>query len=206
MSKRVFVDANVLVSRTLRDWLCLLRAEIPSMFQLHTTEDVLAETIATLRAPHPSRDGGATTRLRAAILGSIDELVPDFPGDVPWHGGDPKDQHVHAAAVASHAEVLLTEDRGFHDLDDLPYEVLRCDDFFVLVDDVASWHVRSTVRRMNRYWSARSVPHPGLTAALSRAGCPEFARRVDSHLRACSGSTDEPPSDAESLTGPATSR
>jgi predicted nucleic acid-binding protein len=187
MPKRVFVDANVWVSRTLRDWLCLLRAEIPSMFQLHTTEDVLAEAVARLRELHPQRDGGATTRLRAAIIASIDELVDDFPGGTPWSGTDAKDQHVHAAAVAARAEVLLTEDRGFHELDGLPYEVLCCDDFFVLVDDAVSWHVRATVRRMNRYWATRPAPHVGLSTALVRAGCPAFARRVDGHLRACSG-------------------
>jgi predicted nucleic acid-binding protein len=184
MSKRVFVDANVWVSRTLRDWVCLLRAEVPSVFQLHTTEDVLAETVARLRELHPHRDGGATTRLRAAIIASIDELVDDFPGDVPRSGADPKDQHVHAAAVAAQADVLLTEDRGFHDLDDLPYDVLACDDFFVLVDDAVPWHVRATARRMDRYWATRPGAHAGLGAALTRAGCPTFARRVDAHLRA----------------------
>lgn len=187
MPKRVFVDTNVLVSRTLRDWVCLLRAEIPWMFQLHTTEDVLAETIATLRALHPQRDGGATTRLRAAILGSIDELVADFPGDVPWSGTDPKDRHVHAAALSARAEVLLTEDRGFHALDDLPYEVMCCDHFFVLVDDTSPWGVRATVRRMNGYWASRPGPHPGLVTALVRAGCPAFALRVADHLRAGDG-------------------
>jgi predicted nucleic acid-binding protein len=195
MPKRVFVDANVWVSRTLRDWVCMLRAEIPSMFQLHTTEDVLAETIARLRELHPQRDGGATTRLRAAIIASIDELVDDFPGGTPWIGADPKDQHVHAAAVAAHADVLLTEDRGFHDLDDLPYEVLRCDEFFLLVDDAVSWHVRATVRRMNQYWSARPARYAGLATALERAGCPGFARRVDRHLRACSGTPVGRPGD-----------
>src|SRR4051812_14658015 len=100
MLQRVFLDANVLCSRTLRDWTCLLRLRTDGMFQLHTTEDVLAETIRTLRRLRPDLPGGAVTRLRTAVLGAIDELVEDFDATVPYTGSDPDDRHVHAAALA----------------------------------------------------------------------------------------------------------
>lgn len=90
MVQRVFVDANVFVSRTLRDWICLLRAEIPAMFQLHTTEDVLAEALYTLRRNRKDADGGETVHIRQAILESIDEVLADFDGSVAYSGGEPR--------------------------------------------------------------------------------------------------------------------
>ena len=54
----VFVDANVLYSRTLRDWLGLLYTlpEYP-LFQVYWSEDVLAETLYNLRRSHPEWPG-----------------------------------------------------------------------------------------------------------------------------------------------------
>ena len=188
MLQRVFVDANVLCSRTLRDWTCLLRLRTDGMFQLHTTEDVLAETVRTLRRKYPELPGGAVTRLRAAVLGAIDELVEDFDATVPYAGQDPDDRHVHAAAEACRAHVLLTEDQGFTPTDAANYEVYRCDDFFLLVDDSAPGAVRDVVRQQAHYWSARpEAKRRGLADALRDAGCPQFAARVESHLRVLAG-------------------
>ncbi|WP_309886472.1 PIN domain-containing protein [Curtobacterium sp. 320] len=188
MLQRVFVDANVLCSRTLRDWTCLLRLRTDGMFQLHTTEDVLAETIRTLRRKHPTLPGGAVTRLRAAVLGAVDELVEDFDATVAYGGSDPDDRHVHAAAEACRAHVLLTDDRGFASDDAANYEVYRPDDFFVLVDDSAPAAVRDVVRQQTRYWASRpDEKRRGLADALRDAGCPAFAARVESHLRVLAG-------------------
>lgn len=135
--QRIFVDANVLYSRSLRDWLFLLRSETEGMFQIHTTEDVLAETEYRLRRNNPTMLGGVITDLRKKITDSIDELVGDYDATIPYGGPDPHDRHVHAAAIASHAHILLTNDAGFEGSDEEPYEVFNCDDFFILVDDSA---------------------------------------------------------------------
>jgi predicted nucleic acid-binding protein len=188
MHQRVFVDANVFCSRTLRDWTCLLRMQTDGMFQLHTSEDVLAEALHTLRRLRPERSGGAVTRLRAAILASIDELVGEFDATIGYEGSDPDDRHVHAAAVACGAHVLLTEDRGLEAQTRAPYEVHRCDEFFTLVDDSAPWAVRDVVRRQVAYWAGRpQAERRGLARALREAGCPTFAERVERHLRFLAG-------------------
>ncbi len=186
MLNRIFVDANVLVSRTLRDWVCLLRAEIPAMFQLHTTEDVLAEALHAFRRIRKDAPGGAVTRMRAAIVGSMDEVLDDFDATIPYGGTDPDDRHVHAAAVSCQADILLTEDAGFVESDQTPYEVYRCDDFFCLVDDSAPEHVRNVVLLMSRYWRSRPDSRP-LDEQLVAAGCAQFAERVTAHLRFLSG-------------------
>jgi predicted nucleic acid-binding protein len=56
---RVLVDANVLYSKTLREWLALLylRQE-DEIYSVYRTEDVLAETIHRLRRHHPHWNGG----------------------------------------------------------------------------------------------------------------------------------------------------
>jgi len=63
--------------------------------------------------------------------------VEDFVVDGTFTGAV-NDQHVHAAAVACQAEIVLTSDGGFTApgvVEELPYEVYPPDEFFVLVDD-----------------------------------------------------------------------
>lgn len=185
--QRVFVDANVLYSRSLRDWLFLLRSETEGMFQIHTTEDVLAETEYRLRRNNPTMAGGVITDLRKKITESIDELVGDYDATIPYTGRDPHDRHVHAAAIASQANILLTNDDGFVGSDEDPYEVFNCDDFFILVDDSASWHVERVTANQVNYWSKKTGPRKTLAAALADADCPEFAKRVQKHVEKLSG-------------------
>ena len=185
--QRVFVDANVLYSRTLRDWLFLLRRETEGMFQIHTTEDVLAETAYRLRRSNPTMAGGVIRDLREKITSSIDELVGDYDATIEYSGDDPNDLHVHAAAIASEAHILLTADQGFDGSDDDPYEVFTCDDFFILVDDSASWMVERVTANQNAYWSQKEGGRKSLSQALKDSGCPKFALRVEGHLRTLSG-------------------
>jgi len=185
--QRVFVDANVLYSRTLRDWLFLLRRETEGMFQIHTTEDVLAETEYRLRRNNPTMAGGVITDLRKKITTSVDELVGDYDATIPYAGQDPDDRHVHAAAIASQAHILLTGDAGFIGSDDEPYEVFRCDEFFILIDDSASWLVERVTADQINYWNKKIGNRKTSAQALSDAGCPEFAKRVEKHAEKLSG-------------------
>lgn len=51
---KVFLDANILYSRTLRDWFCILSQESGvDGIALHWSEDVLAEMIYHLRKKNP---------------------------------------------------------------------------------------------------------------------------------------------------------
>lgn len=134
--QRIFVDANVLASWTLHSWLFMLREASTAMFSLLTTEDVLAETLYTWRRRYPDADGSLITNFRSRFENAFDEIVHDFNGQVPYSGVDPHDRHVHAAAVASHADILLTCDEGLlhqPDADSLPYSPYHPDDFFVLM-------------------------------------------------------------------------
>jgi len=187
MSTRVLVDANVLYSRTLRDWLALLYLESDSLFSVYWTEDILAETMYHLRRDHPDWPGHKTRAVSEKIRGTFEGgRVEDFVPDGSFVGPDPHDQHVHAAALACRASILLTADSGFsnsaaREAESL-YEVYEPDDFFVLVDDSAPDTVRAVVSKQQHYWLTRQG-RANLPQALITAGCNCFADRVRSHLQ-----------------------
>jgi predicted nucleic acid-binding protein len=179
---RVFVDSNVFVSRTIRDWLFLLRQETDGMFQTHSTVDVIAESVRAVRRIRPRLDGAITHELQRRLIHNLDELQTSFDGTIPFAGSDRDDFHVHAAAVASRADILLTSNgRDFGDPATLPYDVWTPDEFFVLVDDSAPAHVARVTADQHRYWSAKSSKRD-LADALVAADCPRFAARVARHV------------------------
>lgn len=187
MVTRVLADANVLHSRTLRDWLLLLALESRgSTFTLHYTEDILAETIATIRRGRVDLDGKAMTAIEDKIRGSMTSRIEEYPPSPQSPLADAKDRHVHSAAVAGHIGILVTADRGFLDLaesvtDNLPYEILCPDAFLVLIDDSSPQLVQTTTKRQHTYWTQRGVSN--LATKLRSSGCQEFADRVAGHLR-----------------------
>lgn len=189
---RIFVDANVLMSRTIRDWLCLLRVESKGgMFTLVTSEDVLAEVEYHLRRKIPDADGEVIVSLRGKIVSSFDEVLTGFPGNLSNPTSDPNDQHVHCGAISSGAEILLTLDSGFLDLEEqvldvLPYEVMTPDSLFLLIDDSASRIVRRTTVRQLAYWHEKRLSS-SLASKLRSSKCDLFANRVEEHLKNLSG-------------------
>lgn len=198
MATGVLADANVLWSRTLRDWLFQLRLEANGMFTVQATEDILAEVIYTLRREHPEWDGSKITRIRDHLSTFLDERIEAYPTDGSYPLSDPDDRHVHAAAVAGESDKLLTCDTGWLNLsedllDQLPYEVHHPDSFFVLVDDSASWVVRAVTLTQAQYWYSREG-EVDLAGQLRKAACPEFAERVAHHLMTidCSEITGSP--------------
>ncbi|GLW91587.1 hypothetical protein Aglo03_24030 [Actinokineospora globicatena] len=187
MIMRVFVDANVLYSRTLRDWLALGQSLSPGeVYRVYWTEDVLAETLYHLRRDHPDWDGAKIAKLRDRLAAVFaDGRVEDFVVDDSYQGADGNDRHVHAAAVACRADVLLTGDKGFvvagAEADALPYEVYRPDEFFLLVDDIAPRLVAGVTREQTEYYLRVGGGRADLAEKLSGAGCPRFAERVRAH-------------------------
>lgn len=179
------MDANVLFSKTLLDWLFLLKLHNRGMFQVHTTEDVCAEVLANMRDLRPQAPGHYTARRLELIRENLDEVIPDFPAGLPFTGADPHDYHVHAAAIAAQADLILTCNAAT-DITRVPdqetYEVMHPDHFFCLVAESSPSGLREVVPRQLEYWSARP-DHLQLDDALRKADCPEFACLVRQELR-----------------------
>jgi hypothetical protein len=183
MVTRVFVDADVLFSRTLRDWLFMPKLESSGgMYTVATSVDVIAEATARYRDRHPKAPGGVITSMFKLIEENIDERVEQYTIDDSFVGDDPGDAHVDAAARACRADVLLTVDGGWHkmtdeQLDVLPYEPQRPDDFFCIVEASSPNLIQKVIVKQMTYWFKKNGA-VDLPAALRAAGCPEFADRV----------------------------
>ncbi|WP_298040090.1 hypothetical protein [uncultured Microbacterium sp.] len=188
----VFADANVLYSKTLRDWLFLLRHETSGeLFTVASSNDVIAEVLYWIRKNNTAGPGHLTSRAKQLIEESLDEIVRDFPAGMTFPGDDDHDTHVHAAAMTCGATYLVTDDGGFHSLAAaLPYEVHSADTFFQLIAENVPQAVDNVIRRQISYYRDRSN-NKTLSSALSTAGCPRFAAIVHQHLQAMSmgGST-----------------
>lgn len=101
------------------------------------TEDFLAETVRNFRKSHPNVAGGYI----ADVVAKVRETFPE--GRVrgyecpPWEL-DPGDAHVHGAALAGGADILLTANVSHFigencDPDELSYEVYAPDNFLMPV-------------------------------------------------------------------------
>lgn len=181
------MDANVLFSRTLRDWTLLLRnASGGLMFTVGASEDILAETVARLRDAHPTFSGGNIARLRRHLESQLDEIIDEFEIADWMLVEDEGDAHVRAAAVAGQFDMLLTSDRGL--LADAErekhasYEPIHPDDFFVLVFDSAPEVVDEVMGLQLRYFMNRDG-EADLPRWMENSGCPNMAERLREHLR-----------------------
>jgi len=182
---RVFVDANVWFSRTLRDWIGVLYVTPDDPpFVVHWSEDVLAEVLYHLRKKHPHWHGERITGIRDQLARTFEAgRVAAFEIDPTYRGRDAGDAHVHAATLACGADVLVTCNvADFNGGDNgAPYEVMLPDEFLVLVDDATPHLVRAAAERMESYWRSRGR-QDDLPSMLRRAGCPQFATRLERHL------------------------
>ncbi|OFR63004.1 PIN domain-containing protein [Corynebacterium sp. HMSC078H07] len=185
MPQRVFIDANVLASRTILDWLFALQCLSRGMFTFHTSQDVLAETSRALRRKYPFAPGRIIDHRITKISAVVEEIIQDFPGELPFDGMDRDDYHVHAAAVASYADIILTNNSK-EDITRSPdvqhYEILGADEFLMLVHDSAPQLVLTCTKQQLDYWQTQEN-FRGLDDALRRADCPNFARAVREALK-----------------------
>ena len=78
--QKVFVDANILFSKTLMDWLFFLREENSGMFQLISTQDVFSEVLYNMRKNNPRAPGIRVSRRLELMKKCMDSIVSDFPG------------------------------------------------------------------------------------------------------------------------------
>jgi predicted nucleic acid-binding protein len=190
MNVRVLVDASVLASRALRDWLLLLRDEAgeSSPFTLVYTEDLVAETIKAIRRMHPALEGRDITRIHDKIVQFMDDRIEDYrSGQDEERIKDVFDRHVHAAAVAG-ADVVITADKGFLNLseetkDGLPYVIYSADEWLQEVDDYDRDLVIRVLERQIAYRTGSRQHDFDFPKQLEEAGCTGFAERIRQCLR-----------------------
>jgi hypothetical protein len=77
----VFVDVDVLVTRTPFCWLAMLRDETDGAFRLHTSADTLAAATREWQARHPGAGGEAPTLREQLLRDVLDEVTADGSAD-----------------------------------------------------------------------------------------------------------------------------
>lgn len=178
MRQRVLVDANVLYSRTLRDWILMLAycGSPERFYDVLWTEDILAETIASFREKHPQCDGGYIAAIAEKLRAEFaDCQVRDY--NATKYFGDPKDAHVHGAAIAGEADYLVTlnlRDFDVVDKDQLPYEIYTPDAFLMLIWESQPEIVRNVFLKMEKYRAEKKRTY-SLAQLLKDAGATDFA-------------------------------
>ncbi|QAY68647.1 PIN domain-containing protein [Xylanimonas protaetiae] len=179
------LDANVLVPVALAD--TLLRLAERELFRPVWSERILDEVRRAMRAVRPDLGPSRIeSRLRAmnevfddACVRGWEPLVPGL--ELP----DPDDRHVVAAAIRSHAELVVTRN-----LDDFPdtalaplgIHALSPDEFLL---DQLDLDPNSTLAVIAEQASAMRRPPASVgdvLAALDLAGAPDFASAVRDRL------------------------
>ncbi|MBT9607978.1 MAG: PIN domain-containing protein [Microbacterium sp.] len=127
----VFADANVLFSRTLRDWTLMLGKACNS-FAVVSSRDCLVEVIANIRERNPAAEGGTISHIHDLIEGSLHDLMTQYPGGPIAGMPDEKDWHVVHAAAKAEARILVTS--NMKDVapvaEFLPFELYSPDELF----------------------------------------------------------------------------
>nr|VDG64155.1 Uncharacterised protein [Streptococcus thermophilus] len=185
MTQRVLIDANVISSRTLSDWLFHLQRCNEGMFSLFWSLDIQAEAVRVMRRRFPKMAGEVVEKRFKMMEHVIGEKVTFPDGDYGFTGSDEGDFHVHAAAVYGEADYLLT----FNSPSDFttdpatePYEIISPDEFLVLVADSDAGSFRRATREQREYFSKAGRLQSSITDGLEKAGCPVFAARVKTEL------------------------
>ncbi|MEX5265797.1 PIN domain-containing protein [Kocuria sp. CPCC 205231] len=185
----VLIDAGALFSVTLRRWiLSLYITPESSIFRARYTEDILSTVLTSLRCEHPDWSGQKILDIRRLIERVLEGgLVEEYDIDPAFPGHNVSDAHIHSAAVACGAHIILT-DIGQDllppeiDPNTLPYEVWTPDEFLVLIDDSAPDLVHEVTAQQLTHCLKESQ-EADLAGDLRRAGAPNFALRVANHLR-----------------------
>ncbi|MBF4636209.1 PIN domain-containing protein [Agreia pratensis] len=197
----IFVDANVLFSRTLRDWTLMLGQEC-NRFAVISSRDCLVEVIANIRERNPAAEGGMISHIHDLIEHSLHDLITKYPGG-PINGmPDEKDWHVVHAATEAGAKILVTSNmKDFAPAADLlPFDLYSPDELFDLVWKNDPRAVEDVTIKQLRYWKGEAKryetegrPAPkGLAQALHGAGATGFADIITQTLRKLSGEKDSP--------------
>lgn len=130
----VVLDACVLVPAGLRD--TLLRLAEKRLFLPRWSDDIIAETIRTLENKF-YKTPEQTTHLVGELRTHFgDAWVENYQPIIARCTNDEKDRHVLAAAVAAHAELIVTTN-----LKHFPQSAL------------AAWNVESVIRMISLFMS-----------------------------------------------------
>ena len=135
----VLLDTNILMSKTLRDWILLLAVKSEyEFFTPHVSSGIMDEFGYHVRRANPAISDVVLENWKQQIIRSCISCISGFPVEAPVSFPDTDDLHVHAAAQHGAMHALVTEDRKLLDYASTEeaqniqnYETLSADDFLM---------------------------------------------------------------------------
>jgi predicted nucleic acid-binding protein len=177
----VVLDANTLYPALLRD--LLLSLAHADLYSAKWTAEIRAEWTRSLLVAHPGM-GAQVTAAAAAMEAAIpDCLVTGYEHLIEaLRLPDPADRHVLAAAIAGHADAIVTwneKDFPKDALDPFGIEVQNPDEFVVNQIMLEKASALAAIKRMRQRWGRPQYDAAALVDLLERRGLPQTA----AHLR-----------------------
>ena len=138
-AESVLLDTNILMSKTLRDWILLLTKESDyRFFAPYVSTRIMDEFGYHTRRKDPMIHDAKIEKWKQQILTSCKSLNAGFPVEPVAGFPDINDLHVHAAAQHGGMHALVTDDRKLLDYASTEeaqniqnYETLSADDFLM---------------------------------------------------------------------------
>ncbi len=185
MAFRAVLDACVLYPFSLRD--LLLRLADIELYDPYWSQRILEEVTRNL-VDNEAMPAHKAERLAATMRAAFDAAeVPELAivQLEPAMTNHPKDRHVLAAAVAAHAQAVVTHnlsDFAPEDCEPLGIKALHPDEFLLVLYDKRPEQLRRTLREQAGDLTSPPVELPELLDMLSKA-VPRFVNQVRTDLR-----------------------
>lgn len=182
----IFLDANILYSRTLRDWFSLISLNSGTEgIALRWSEDVMTEFLYNRRRDNPAASDHEIGRWRNVLTNSFPSaMISGYEIDpLLVEGKDKFDAHVLAAAAHGGVDYLVTANhKDFEEFEEqFEFEIFLPDDMLCLMKERRPDAVLAAMKTQCQYWAARSESK-ALPAALIGAGAPNFAEYIRTQL------------------------
>ncbi len=157
----VVLDACVLVSASLRD--TLLRCAHANLYRMQWTEDILEEVRRTLISDIHVPEEKAQRLIDIMRSQFPEAMVTRHRMIIDTMPNDPKDRHVLAAAVASQAQAIVTQNLqhfAVEFLEPLSIEAQSPDDFLTNLFHLYPEHISRIIREQ-----AEDLQHPPISTS-----------------------------------------
>ncbi|OHP55260.1 PIN domain-containing protein [Rothia sp. HMSC061D12] len=181
----VLLDTNILMSKTLRDWILLLALESKyEFFTPHVSSGIMDEFGYHVRRDNPSMNDAKIETWKQQILQSCESQIAGFQVESIADFPDENDLHVHAAAQHGGMHALVTDDRKLLNYASTErgeevqsYETLSADDFLMQLTEYAPTRLFAAVcLSQESYARSKGCTEIDIPRALERAGAGQFAR------------------------------
>lgn len=178
-------DANVLYPAALRD--LLMRLALTDLYRAKWSDDIHEEWMHNLLAHRQDLSREDVERIRDLMNRHVrDCLVTGYENLIPaLELPDPDDRHVLAAAIVSHADVIVTfnlRDFPAEALDAYGIEAQHPDEFVMHLVDLEETAVLKAVKQQLAGYKRPPLDAKKLAARLRSSALAEFAAYLESRM------------------------